>query len=309
MLSVVVPLYNESATIPELFGRLSGVCDGLAERYELIFVNDGSQDDSMLKLRALSAQHPQVKALDLSRNFGLQAAYSAGLARAAGDLIVLMDGDLQDPPEAIPQLLAKHREGYDVVYAIKAKRKEGFVRRAAFSGFYGILGRLAAVPMPAHAGGFSVMSRRVVDVLNQLPERNRLVSGIRAWVGFSQTGVVIERGKRFSGKPRQTLRRLWRMALDGIFAFSAVPVRIATSIGLTISIGAVVGIVAVVVFRMLSGKVPIGWASLMCAVMFFGGMQLVFIGVLGEYVSRIFDEVRGRPLYLVKETVGFDRTA
>ncbi len=306
--SVVVPIFNEEDTLPELYRRLDGVMSKIGEPYEIIFVDDGSKDRSLESMRALADKNSSVKIISLSRNFGLQTAYSAGLDHASGDAVIPMDGDLQDPPELIPDMIAKWKEGYDVVYTIKSKRKEGIFKRFLFAAFYRILRAAASVEMPLDAGSFSVMSRRVVDVFKSLPEKNRLISGIRAWVGFKQIGISFERDARYHGDPRQTFFRLLRMATDGLFAFSTVPIRIATVLGFVACGLSLILIFLVVLLRIFTNIVPeSGWASLMITVTFFGGVQLVFIGVLGEYISRIFDEVKNRPLYLVKDKIGFDR--
>ena len=308
-ISVVVPLFNEAETIPELYSRLKKALDPLGGTYELVFVDDGSRDASTPNIRALAAGDKAVKLVQLSRNFGLQVAYSAGIDHASGEAVIVMDGDLQDPPELLPVLVSKWKEGYDVVYTVKTKRKENFLKRFAFAAFYRLLNRISTVEMPLDAGSFSLMSRRVADIFKSLPEKNRLVSGIRAWVGFSQAAVRFERDARFSGEPRQTFLRLMRMATDGLFSFSAVPVRVASVLGLAVSAFAVLVAVAVSLIRVftdLLNTVP-GWTSLLVAVVFFGGLQLLFIGILGEYVCRIFDEVKDRPLYLVRDKVGFDK--
>lgn len=305
--SIVIPLYNEAETIPELYMRLEKVLLQLGESYEIIFVNDGSQDNTMEVIRGLTAKNLNVKALELSRNFGLQPAYSAGVDHACGEAVIIMDGDLQDPPEFIPKLVEKWKEGYDVVYAVKAKRKENIFKRLGFAAFYKVFSSISNIPMPSAAGGFSVMSRKIVDVFKIMPEKNRLVSGIRAWIGYKQTGIVFERGERFSGNPRQTFGKLLKMALDGFFSFSAVPIRIATLMGLLAAGFAVLSIFGLIVYRVFKESIPVGWTSLMIAIMFFGGIHLFFIGILGEYVFRIFDEVKSRPLYLIKEKIGFDQ--
>lgn len=305
--SVVVPIYNEEDTLPELYRRLLFVMSGLGENYEIIFVNDGSRDRSLEILKSCAAQNHSVKIVDLSRNFGLQPAYSAGIDYASGDTVIPMDGDLQDPPEMIPKMIEKLKEGYDVVYTVKTKRQENFLKRFAFSAFYRILRKTATVDMPLDAGSFSIMNRKVVDIFKSLPERNRLVSGIRAWVGFRQTGISYERDARYSGPPRQTLFRLVKMATDGLFSFSSIPIQAATVLGLIASGISLLIIIVVVILKLFTNMIPVlGWASLIVTMVFFGGVQLVFIGILGEYICRIFDEVKGRPIYLVKDKIGFD---
>jgi polyisoprenyl-phosphate glycosyltransferase len=303
--SVVVPIFNEQDTLPELYRRLQAVLSKLGQSYEIIFVNDGSRDNSLEVMRSFAAKDPTVKVVALSRNFGLQVAYSAGIDHAAGEAVIPMDGDLQDPPELIPELIAKWKEGYDVVYTVKTKRQEGFFKRLAFSAFYRLLRSVSSVDMPLDAGSFSIMSRTVVDIYKSIPEKNRLLSAIRAWIGFKQTGITFERDARFHGEPRQTFFRLMRMATDGLFAFSTVPIRAATLLGLAASGFSFLIIVAVLLLKLFNVIPVLGWASLIITVVFFGGVQLIFIGILGEYICRIFDEVKNRPLYLVKEKIGF----
>ncbi len=305
--SVVVPIFNEEDTLPELYGRLEASLSKLGEPYEIIFVNDGSADRSLAVMKELASKNSKVKIVSLSRNFGLQTAYSAGIDHATGEAVIPMDGDLQDPPELIPKLIEKWKEGYDVVYTVKTKRKEGIFKRFLFAAFYRILKSTSSVDMPLDAGSFSIMSKRVTDIFKALPEKNRLISGIRAWVGFKQTGLSFERDARFHGEPRQTFFRLMRMATDGLFAFSTVPIRAATVLGLITSGISLFIIVVVLFLKIFTDIIPVlGWASLMITVVFFGGIQLVFIGILGEYICRIFDEVKNRPLYLVGEKIGFD---
>lgn len=304
--SVVIPIYNEEDTIPELYNRLENVFSKIGESYEIVFVNDGSRDNSMDVLKKYAAKNKSVKVIEFSRNFGLQIAYSAGIDHASGEAVVVMDGDLQDPPELIPDLIAKWKEGYDVVYTIKTKRKENFLKRFAFASFYRILRSISSIEMPLDAGSFSVMDRKIINIFKSLPERNRLVSGIRAWIGFKQVGIPFARDARFSGEPRQTFFKLMRMATDGLFSFSTVPIRIATFLG-SIACGfALIAIMVAVLLKLFTNYAPTGWPSLMIAVMFFGGVQLIFIGILGEYIGRIYEEVKDRPLYLVKEKVGFN---
>jgi dolichol-phosphate mannosyltransferase len=306
-ISVIVPIYNEEDTLPELYRRLILVLSNLSESYEIIFVNDGSRDCSLQIMEGFSAQNSSIKILDLSRNFGLQTAYSAGIDHSSGEAVVLMDGDLQDPPEMIPRLLEKLREGLDVVYAVKIKRQENLLKRLAFAAFYRILRNLASVDMPLDAGSFSIINRKIADIFKSLPEHNRLVSGIRAWVGFCQTGIPFERGSRYCGPPRQTFFKLVKMAMDGLFSFSMIPVRIATILGFGVFGLALLAIVVIALLKIFTNIIPVlDLPFLIIVVMFFGGIQLIFIGVLGEYICRIFDEVKNRPLYLVKGKIGFN---
>jgi glycosyltransferase involved in cell wall biosynthesis len=305
-LSVVIPIFNEETTLPELRRRLATVLEALAPDFEVVFVDDGSSDSSAGLLAAMSAEDPRYKILTLSRNFGHQTALSAGIDHASGAAVVLMDGDLQDPPELIPDLVAKWREGYDVVYAIKGKRKEGVLKRAGFRLFYRMLSRLASVELPLDAGIFSIMDRRTVEILRSMPERNRYISGLRAYSGGRQTGIRFERGARYAGAPRQTTRKLARLALDALFSFSYVPLRLATYVGLGASAIAFAFLATVLYFKLFTDLAITGWASVMSAVLFLGGVQLVTVGIIGEYIGRIFDEVKGRPYYVIDRKLGFD---
>lgn len=302
--SVVVPIYNEEETIPELYRRVHDVFSQLKQSYEIIFVNDGSRDGSIEVVRSLAAKNSAVKAVDLSRNFGLQIAYSAGIDHASGKAVIVMDGDLQDPPELIPQLIAKWKEGFDVVYTIKTKRKEGLIKRMAFAAFYRILKNISSIEMPLDSGSFSIMDRKVIDIYKSMPEKNRLLSGLRAWIGLKQTGITFERDSRFSGEPRQTLIKLLKMSMDGFFSFSSVPIRIATFIGVITSAIALISIFVLVYLRLFTTLAIPGWTSIMITIVFFGSIQLIFIGILGEYVCRLYEEVKSRPLYIVKEKIG-----
>jgi len=305
--SVVVPIYNEEETIPELYNRLDQAMSSLSENYEIIFVNDGSKDNSINIIKEYASKNKSIKALDFSRNFGAQPAYSAGIEYATGDAVIVIDGDLQDPPELIPKLVEKWKEGYDVVYAVKARRKENPIKKIALAIFYNILASISSVPMPTDAGGFSIMSRRVVDAFKKMPEKNRLVSGIRAWIGFKQTGLVIARDSRYKGESRQTIAKLFNMAIDGFFSFSIIPIRLATIIGVIIIGLAGLSIVILICIRLFTNILVVGWTSLIVTIVLFGGLQLIFIGILGEYIYRIFDEVKNRPLYLIREKIGFDQ--
>jgi len=298
--SVVVPVLNEAAVLPELIQRLRRVLEETGDSYEIVFVDDGSDDDTPVLLAKSAQADPRVRAVRLSRRFGQQIAASAGLDRARGDVVVLMDGDLQDPPEVIPKLLAKWHEGYEVVYAVKVARKESWFKRMLFEGFYGLLGRIAHVEMPANAGTFSAMDRRVVDVLQASPERHRYLAGLRAWAGFRQTGIEYERGAR-TDAPRQSYRRLFGLALDGILAFSDVPLRLSSWLGVTLSLIAVGMAVVIAGIRIMTDKAIPGWASNMTTISFLGGIQLLMIGILGQYLGRIYEEVKRRPLYVVSE--------
>jgi glycosyltransferase involved in cell wall biosynthesis len=300
-LSVVIPIYNEEATLPELIRRLTHVLsqDLLGLAYELVFVNDGSTDGSMQILCKLHADDPAVKVIHLSRNFGHQAAITAGVDHAKGDVVICMDGDLQDPPEIIPALIRQWRDGNDVVYAIRKARKEGFVKRACYAAFYRLLGKLSMISIPLDAGDFALMDRRVVNCLKAFPERNRFIRGLRAWVGFRQIGVEYEREKRFAGLPKYTWLKLLKLAVHGLLSFSATPLRIATGLGFLISFGSLFGIIAILYLKLFTDKAIPGWTATVIPILLLGGIQLFSIGILGEYIAQIFDEVKQRPPNLV----------
>jgi glycosyltransferase involved in cell wall biosynthesis len=303
LLSVVVPLYNEQEIVGELCRRILQVLRGLGCPFELVLVDDGSSDQTRARLLALTPSVPEIKIVCLSRNFGLQGAVAAGLAQASGSAIVLMDGDLQDPPELIAEMLKRWRLGAEVVFTVKRSRKERGLRALAFPIFHALFRRLGPRGMPLNAGNFSLMDRRALDAINQLREHNRYLPGLRTWVGFRQEEVVFDRQERAAGDPRMTFGRLVRLALDGIFGFSYLPLRVATVLGLaacTLGLGLVVW---VLVERFVTHTAILGWPSLMVAICFLGGVQLVSIGILGEYLGRIYDEVRGRPNFLISEVL------
>ncbi len=309
-LSLVVPVYNEHETLPAFYQRATAALETLKVPFEMIFVDDGSTDGSFEDLRALAQRDPRVRVISFSRNFGHQTAVTAGLHYARGQAVAVIDADLQDPPEFVPKMFDKWREGYQVVYAVRKTRKEGWLKRTAYLAFYRLLRSLAYVDMPLDAGDFAVMDRRVVDELNAMPERNRFVRGIRAWVGFKQIGLEYDRAERFAGESKYSLRKLFKLAYDGVISYSFVPLRLATHLGFAISAVAFALIVYLVGLRILYGeKMIAGWTSTVVVVLFLGGVQLLSLGILGEYVGRIFDEVKRRPLYVVRETVGFENDA
>ena len=303
-LSVVAPLYDEEALVPVLVARLTRVLDKLGIDAEVILVDDGSRDGTLAQIARAHAADGRFRGLALSRNFGHQAAISAGLSHARGEVVVVMDGDLQDPPEAIGPLWAKLHEGFDVVYAVRASRPEGLLKRLAYRTFYKVLDRLVTVEIPRDAGDFGIMTRRVVDAINSLPESRRFVRGLRAWVGFRQTGLWIDRSPRHSGKPKFTLAKLIGLAVDGVVGFSDAPLRWAGGVGLLLTVAAL-GATAVGISRALvSGVSPPGWFWVAMLLGFSSGVQLLFLAVLGEYVIRIFHEVNGRPPFLVRRRIG-----
>jgi len=300
--TLVIPVFNEEAVLPELFQRLGAVFGCCPEfSWTALLVNDGSRDKSADLVRAQTAVDPRFKLLELTRNFGFQAALSAGLAHATGDAIITMDADLQDPPEVIPEMIAIWRGGNEVVRAVRRSRQETGARRFGMDLFHGIFGRVADFPIEANTGTFGLMSREAVDALNRLPERNRFFPGLRTWVGFTTGHVIYDRKERAAGEPQQTLPKLMRYALDGVFSFSYLPLRLLTYAGILI---AFLGFSAAVFYAMrrLLGieTAPTGYTTLVTIVLFLGGVQLIGIGVLGEYLGRIYDEVKQRPLYVVR---------
>ena len=309
LLSVVIPIYNEQATLSELYRRLMHVLsENLAElAYEIVFVNDGSTDGSIQILSELHADDPAVKVMNLSRNFGHQAALTAGLDYAKGDAVICMDGDVQDPPEIIPTLVARWRDGNDVVYAVRKLRKEGFIKRGCYAAFYRLLRRLSMVSIPLDAGDFALMDRRVVDCLKALPERSRFIRGLRTWVGFRQTGVEYEREKRFAGTPKYTWPKLVHLAVSGLLSFSALPLRMATAVGFMISFCSLLGIIVALYLKLFTDQAIPGWTATVIPMLVLGGIQLLSIGILGEYIAQIFDEVKRRPLYLVDGVLDSER--
>jgi dolichol-phosphate mannosyltransferase len=304
LLSVVVPLFNEEAVVDELCRRLHAALAPAAVAYEILLVDDGSADATFARAEAQHSADPRVKVIALSRNFGHQAALSAGLDRAGGEAIVMMDGDLQDPPEILPALLAKWREGWDVVYAVKRSRQETWAKRLAFRGFHALLHRVAEIDVPEGAGNLSLMSARVVQVLREMPERARYLGGLRAWVGYRQIGLEFDREARYDLRPRMSVTRLVRLAFDAIFGFSRLPLRLAVYMGLLVSLVSLVVAAWVLYERLFTTRAITGWASTIVSITFIGGTILLTLGVIGEYVGRIYDEVKRRPLYVVRAEVG-----
>jgi polyisoprenyl-phosphate glycosyltransferase len=306
-LSVVVPVYNEEQTLRELWATLTPVLDALDADWEVVFVDDASIDATSSMLAELHERDPRCKILRFSRNFGHQIAVSAGLDHAAGDAVVVMDADLQDPPELIPDLVARWQEGYEVVYAVRGFR-EGMspATRAVFGAFYRVLHRLAEVDIPLHAGDFRLIDRVVVETFRRMPERSRYVRGMISWAGFRQVGVPYRRPARVAGTSKYSLGRRIRFALSGIISFSTLPLRISIGFGAVIStVAFVVGVWAIVARAVGAFVIP-GWASVMVLTSFLGGVQLLLLGVLGLYVGNVYEEVKGRPLYVIRESVGID---
>ncbi len=300
-LSVVVPLFNEELNVGTLHGRLTAALEALGRPYEIVFVDDGSRDGTPERIDAARETDAHLSIVHLSRNFGHQAAVSAGLEHARGRAVVVMDGDLQDPPELLPQLVERWRAGADVVYAVRRKRKEHSLKRACYYAFYRLLGAISDLHIPLDSGDFCLMDRKVVDALNALPERMRFVRGLRSFVGFRQAGVEYERSAREAGDPKYTFRKLVGLAADGLVSFSGYPLRLVTQIGLaTVAVTAVVG-VWVVVDALMNATAPRGWASTMVVVLFMGSVQLISLGIIGEYIRLIFLEAKRRPTYIARD--------
>jgi dolichol-phosphate mannosyltransferase len=299
--SVVAPIFNEEETIPHFYARTIAVMESTGEPFELVLVNDGSVDGSYRVLRDLHERDPRVRVIDFSRNFGHQIAISAGLDHARGQAVIIIDSDLQDPPEVIPKLIARWKAGAEVVYAQRAQRA-GETRFKLFTAalFYRLIRRLTAVNIPPDTGDFRLLGRTVVDSLAQMREHHRFMRGLSAWVGFRQEAVQYDRQERFAGSTKYPFRKMLRFSIDAITSFSHVPLQLATSFGFILAGLSLVGIVAAIVLRLVTHAI-IGQASTLILVLFLGGIQLIFLGVIGEYLARIYDEVRARPLYVIRE--------
>jgi len=303
-LSVAIAVHNEDEVLPELVRRISAVLDELpGGPHEVVLVDDGSTDKTWELILEAAASDPRFVGIRLSRNFGHQAALTAALEAVTGDLVVVMDGDLQDGPEEIPRFVAEYDRGYDVVYAQRVRRKESRPKRASYYFFYRLMRRLSEVAVPVDAGDFALLSRRVVDQINLLPERHRYIRGLRTWVGFQQTGIPIERQPRAGGTPSYTVGKLFRLAFDGMFAFSVAPLRAAWLFGACASAAASVYALYAIFQRLFLGTSPQGFTALIVAITFFAGVQLLFLGLIGEYLGRVYDEAKGRPHFVVIETV------
>ena len=306
-ITVAVPVFNEESVVPELLRRTLAVLDAIPGNHEIVLVDDGSSDSTLTILEDAAKNDQRITAVSLSRNFGHQSAIGAALDYSSGDIVVVMDGDLQDAPESIPALMAQHSRGYDVVYAIRGNRKEGLLKRSCYKLFYRIVRGLADVDLPLDSGDFALMSRRVVDLLRQSPERQRYLRGLRTWYGFNQTGIQIDRDARYSGRTKYSWGSLLRLALDGIFAFSIIPLRMAMLTGLFALFCSLLYACYAIYARIAypaSEQAPGGFTALIFTITFLSGAQLLFAGIMGEYIGRIYEEVKQRPHYVVKRTIG-----
>jgi polyisoprenyl-phosphate glycosyltransferase len=310
LISVVIPCFNEAAVIAESYRRLTEALEAIPDiEFELVFVDDGSRDNTLSQLRGLQSNDARVRIVGLSRNFGHQMAVTAGIEHAAGDAVILIDADLQDPPEVMQQMIASWRTGTDVAYGVRRER-EGETRFKLWTAsiFYRWINRVSDVAIPLDTGDFRLMDRRVVDALLDMPERDRFVRGMVAWLGFRQEAIAYKRAARFAGTTKYPLTKMVRFATDGILSFSVVPLRLAMWMGFGAAGLAMIGILYALVLRLLTQIWVPGWTLLFIALSFIGGVQLVFMGVIGEYVGRVYGEVKRRPLYVVRERAGFQRT-
>lgn len=300
--SVVAPLMNEAESLPEFIARTSAVMKKLGESWELILVDDGSADRTAEIVLQHAAKDKHIQPLIFARNFGHQVAVTAGMDHARGQAVILIDADLQDPPEVIPELIANWRDGYEVVYAVRRERKgESFFKKFTAKAFYRLINRITDIDIPLDTGDFRLMDRRVVDVLNQMREHHRFLRGMSAWVGFRQVGVPYNRAPRFAGETHYTFRKMVRLALTAITGFSFFPLQLATYLGFVSAGIALAAIPVVIVLRLIGNQAFTGQATTLIAVLFFGGAQLISLGILGEYIGRLYDEARGRPLYIIRQ--------
>ncbi len=306
-ISLIFPVYNEEQALPILYERVRQLIDHLEYDVEVILINDGSQDKSLDLMKQFHKEDPRFKIIDFSRNFGHQVAITAGIDFATGDAVILMDADLQDPPELIPQFLSKWNEGYQVVYGVRKTRKEHILKRLSYSMFYRILQYISDIPIPLDAGDFCLMDRVVIDTLKSMQERNRFVRGLRSWTGFHQVGFEYDREKRHSGEIKYTLPKLMKLALDGIFSFSYFPLQLASYAGFMISVVSFLGILIYLYKKLFVGGEPQGFPTLVILILFMGGIQLIFLGVIGEYIGRIYDEVKKRPSYVIRKMYGWKK--
>ncbi|EJR00830.1 MULTISPECIES: glycosyltransferase family 2 protein [Bacillus cereus group] len=308
LISVVVPMYFEEEVAQECYNRLKSVMLQNNINYEFVFVNDGSTDRTMDILSEIAANDYRTKIVNFARNFGHQIAVTAGIAAAKGDAIVIIDADLQDPPEVIPELIAKWEEGYEVVYAKRKQRKgETWFKLLTAKYFYKFLNYMSDIDIPKDTGDFRIIDRKVADVFNQMTERNRFIRGMMSWVGFRQTYVEYERDERFAGETKYPLKKMIKFASDGIIAFSTKPLRIVMSLGLLSVLISIIVLLYTITVKIIGNDTQTGWASIMVAITFFSGIQLLGLGIVGQYIARIYDESKNRPIYIVKETINIEQ--
>jgi len=311
LISIVIPCYNEAIVISETVKRMQNFCSELKNfSVELIFVDDGSQDQTRFLLKRFAEKDSRIKIIGFARNFGHQIAVTAGIDAANGDAVVLIDADLQDPPEVIHQMINKWHEGFDVVYGTRTERSgESAFKLISARGFYRLINKISDIPIPLDTGDFRLMNRNVVETLRAMPERDRFVRGMVSWVGFKQTALPYKRSERYAGETKYSLSKMFIFAMDGILSFSTKPLQISILLGMLTSALALLGIIYALALRIFTNIWVEGWTALMIAVLFIGGVQLISVGILGEYVGRIYNEIKRRPLYVVEEYVGFKEHA
>ena len=302
MISVIIPVFNEENNVENVLTTTNAVLKKIEKKYEIILVDDGSTDKTSQILLDKAGDNQCIKVIILSRNFGQQSAYTAGMRTATGDVLVLMDGDLQDPPELIPEFLLKIEAGYDVVYAVRKSRQESILKKISYFIFYRLLRMIVPFPLPIDSGDFGAVTRKVADQMNEMPEKNRYLRGLRSYVGFNQVAVPYRRKMRSAGKPKYGLFKLLGLASDGIFGFSLVPLRLASLLGFIVSTLAIIYGIKVIIWRITGNDDLPGWATLATALSLLGGLQLLFMGIIGEYIGRIFAQVTSRPEYIIKDS-------
>jgi len=315
MISIVIPSYNEEDVLPKLLNHLLPVASGFQNPCEIIFVDDGSNDKTWQIISNAHKENPLIKGIRFSRNFGHQSAVTAGLKYAAGDAVIIMDADLQDPPEILQKFIDKWKSGYEVVYAVRKKRKESFFKRSGYFIFYRLMRKLSDIEIPLDSGDFCLMDRKVVSQINDLPEKNRFIRGLRSWVGFKHIGIEYERHARADGEVKYTLRKLISLALSGLLSFSSIPLRLSSLLGFCIAGTSFVGFIFFFLYRIFdlklfgySIKEAPGTATIFLTILFLGGIQLITIGIIGEYIGKIFEEVKQRPTFVTDKTLGFIKT-
>lgn len=305
-ISAVVPIFNEEGNIEPLYNHLKSTFKKIVKNFEIIFVDDGSFDNSNKLLQKIAKKDKRVKTITFSRNFGHMSAINAGLTYSSGLKVAVLDADMQDPPQVIEKMYKKSLEGYDVVYGVKKKRKEGFFRKFLFKSFYRVMDKISSLKMPLDAGTFSVLDRRVVNIIINLPEKNKYFSGLRAWAGFKQIGIEYERGRRYRGK-EASFSRLFKLAMDGIVSFSFVPLKLASFLGFVFSAFAFILIMVLFILKFFVNLGIVGWTSTITTILFIGGIQLITLGIIGEYLARIYDEVKRRPEYIIEKKINFKK--
>lgn len=304
--SIVIAVYNEEKNLGILHDRLTAVFDKLNELYEVIFIDDSSQDKSLSILKEMAQKDARIKVISLSRNFGHQSAFSAGLDYANGNAVILMDADLQDPPEFIPNLINAWKEGNEIVFAVRKRRQEGLLKKICYRIFYRSLALISEIKVPLDTGDFSLLDKKVVEIIRNMPESKIFIRGLRSWVGFKQKGLEYERAKRFGGKSKYTFKKLLNLAFAGYFNFSSIPLKFASFSGILFSLIGFLGALYIIIMKLAFGIPLAGWTSIMVTMLFLGGIQLLTVGIIGEYISLVFNEVRRRPGYIICEKIGFD---